>query len=103
MKNIYAIIFSCCFVFSALAQKVPALIRFKNGDFKGDKNLLNKKMTNRVLQNIQYQKKYYVLIQFDRLPGTIEKKELSARGIILFDYLPRNAFMAEIADSSAFA
>ncbi|HTS43691.1 MAG TPA: S8 family serine peptidase, partial [Puia sp.] len=42
-----------------------------------------------------------MLLQFDKLPDEVEKKELNERGIRLGDYLPGNAYLAEIADSTA--
>ena len=33
------------------------------------------------------------------MPDNNERKELAAKGVLLFDYLPKNAFMAELPDS----
>jgi len=102
MKHLYAITLTCCFLFNlAQAQKEPKLIRFKDGFVSTEKNLLNKKLSSQAFQNIRYNKRYYTLIQFDKLPGTTEKNELLANGISLFDYIHDNAFLAEIADSNA--
>lgn len=46
-----------------------------------------------------YRKKYYVLLQFEKLPDSAQKKELADMGIRLFDYVPDKAYLAEVQDS----
>src|SRR5579863_1575884 len=96
MKAFYLLIvliaLSCC----VSAQN---RIHFKNGDLSTGAPLKKKQLGNGLLQNIRFHKKSYALIQFSKLPNTDERKELQLKGILLFDYLPGNAFMAELPDS----
>lgn len=102
MKSFYLIAISVCFLLGhALAQKTQPL-RLKNGFLNTGRNLLNKKTGRESFRELLFQKKYYALVRFDKLPGIAEKKELASRGIALFDFIPGNAFMAEISDSTAF-
>ncbi|MBS1933176.1 MAG: S8 family serine peptidase [Bacteroidetes bacterium] len=98
MKKIYLLTLLAFFLISfAFAQNKP--VHFKNGDFRGN-NLLTKKQSNTdLLKKLRFQKKSYALIQFSSLPGIEERKEMAAKGILLFDYLPGNAFTAELPDS----
>lgn len=50
------------------------------------------------LSFVRHGNRYYLLLQFDRLPGAEEKAALSSTGIYLFDYIPGNAFLAELPD-----
>jgi Subtilase family/Secretion system C-terminal sorting domain len=102
MKPLTFITFSACFLFTTiLAQRPLKPVRFKNGDLNGNINLLKERLGGPQWQNIRYQNKYYSLIRFESIPQPFEKNELSALGIRLFDYIPENAFMAEIADTAA--
>ena len=97
MNKIYYLLFLCPLFFStAIAQPKPPDIRFKNGRLPGIRNYLKGRPNRDLLNRISYSNKYYALVQFNSLPGPSEKRELAARKIILFDYLPRNAYMAEI-------
>src|SRR5882724_9604407 len=101
MNRFYVLTLTCCFLFkTTLAQQPAKLIHFKNGNIDRSRNLLNKKITSQAFYNARYNKKYFILIQFDKLPGITERNELSSRGIALFDYLPDNAFLVELRDSS---
>ncbi len=101
MKLFYFIVFTC-FIFCSLdAQKPSGSFRVKNGEFSKDKNLLGKKINSDQLDKIRFQNRYYLLIQFDRLPQEIDKKMLASKGIRLFDYLPPRGFLAEFTDDDA--
>ncbi|HTQ28154.1 MAG TPA: S8 family serine peptidase, partial [Puia sp.] len=103
MKHVYLISLACCLLFgSSFAQKLTAPLRLKNGEISRENNLLGKRPSGTSFQYTRYQQKYYTIIRFDQLPGPSEKDALAARGIRLFDYLPGNAFTAEISDSSVF-
>jgi len=83
------------------AQQRPQPIFFKNGLLSREKNVI-RVFRSDSLQKTQYRGHYYVLLQFDRLPGTKERTDLLAQGIRLFDYVPGKAYWAEAADSAAF-
>ena len=84
--------------FRPQAQNTPRPILFKNGYFTGARNIHQQRLVRDSLSTVHYKKNYYVLLQFDKLPGLSERKELSAAGIRLFDYIPGNAFLAEIPE-----
>jgi hypothetical protein len=89
-------------IIKAFPQTFPRPVWFKNGNFIGNKNLQTGKLTKDIFKNVHYNKNYYALIQFDKIPGADEKKELANRGVVLFDYIPQNAYMAEIQDNFSF-
>jgi hypothetical protein len=100
MKHFYLLIFAFFLLLSnSFAQKKPQPIHFKNGDFVGNMNLQKGKLTREFLANSYYHKKNYALVQFNKIPSADERKELAAQGIRLFDYMPANAFMAEMPDN----
>jgi len=104
MKTFYLTpLFCLLFTASAFAQNLSKVIHFKNGSFTGNRNVQNGKLNKDFLQQVHYNKNYYALIQFEKTPGVDEKKELEQNGVFLFDYIPSNAYMAEIKDSYALA
>ncbi|HVU55604.1 MAG TPA: S8 family serine peptidase [Puia sp.] len=86
----------------AAAQQKPQPIFFKNGLFNREKNVIRITQKGESLQKIQYKGRYYVLLQFDRLPGINDRAGLLSQGIRLFDYIPGQAYWAEATDSMAF-
>ena len=99
MKNIYILLCSFLFFFgTALAQKIPGRIYFKNGTAIGENNLLNRKPSGHAFQSIQFEKKIYVLLRFDRIPVSEIRNALKTKGVDLADYLPDNAFLAEMPE-----
>jgi hypothetical protein len=100
MKKIYYLLFLVLILIDTTsAQHKSAPIRFKNGDFLGNRNLIKGKLSKEIINRIRFAKNYYALLQFASTPGITEKKELIARKVVLFDYVPHNAFMAEIPES----
>jgi subtilase family protein/type IX secretion system substrate protein/immune inhibitor InhA-like protein len=77
----------------------PGPIFFKNGAFKGTGNITNKSLNKDSLRPVHFRNNYYTLVQFDKLPGVAEKQGLAEMGVRLFDYIPGNAFLAELPDS----
>jgi len=84
------------------AQQKPQPIFFRNGLLSREKNAIHV-FSHDSLQKTQYKGHYYVLLQFDRLPGLKERNDLLSQGIHLFDYVPGQAYWTEVADSGAFA
>ena len=74
----------------------PRTIRFREGIFKGSANVDASTLTADTLQSVRYKNKFYAILQFNTLPGIAEKKDLETLGYRLFDYLPKNAWLAEI-------
>lgn len=71
---------------------------FREGAFTGQNNLLNQRLNRDSLSVVHHGNRYYLLLQFDRLPGAEEKAALASTGIHLYDYIPGNAFLAELPD-----
>ena len=95
MKPIYfLIVLVCFFVSGAFAQHTPPTIRFKSGNFNGSKNLLKIKTGKESLSKMHFSRKDYALLQFNEIPVINEKKDLASKGVLLFDYLSGNAYMA---------
>lgn len=82
---------------SATRPQRPVL--FKNGVFTTNRNLFNATLSRDSLRTVQYKKNYYTLLQFDKLPGAAERKELAALGIRLFNYIPDHSFQAEVPEA----
>jgi hypothetical protein len=93
----FIIYFLACF--STNAQQLPRAIHFKEGVYRTQRNTGMMRMQVDSLRPALYRKKYYVLLQFDQLPDQQRRKELSAIGIRLFDYIPDHTFLAELRDS----
>ena len=74
---------------------------FKNGLFSRQRNMLNVPQSKDSLTSVHYKKNYYTLLQFDKLPGTVERKELAGLGIHLFNYIPDHSFQAEVPENFA--
>jgi len=99
MKKHFLIILFHLIIITVSAQVIDKPIRFKNGTISASKNLNNEKNITDALNRVHYKSKYYVLIQFDKLPGLAERQALALDGIVLFDYIPANTFLAEVEDT----
>ena len=100
MKTFYLTALICfLFIASATAQTFPKPVRFKNGEFIGNRNLQKGKLTKDLFANVHYHKNYYALVQFEKIPDADQRQELARNGVVLFDYVPQNAFMAEIKET----
>jgi hypothetical protein len=100
MKTLYLTVLLFVLLFTrAEAQNIPKPILFKNGQFVAHKNLQHEKLDGVSFRSFHYQKKYYALIQFDKTPEVEQRKQLAQNGVTLFDYVPHNAFMAEIQEN----
>ncbi|MGB3007341.1 MAG: S8 family serine peptidase, partial [Chitinophagaceae bacterium] len=53
-----------------------------------------------VFKNSRFESRYYVVIQFNKLPDQAEKEKLKSAGIELIDYLPYYAYTASISTST---
>jgi len=60
--------------------------------------MLRGPLSNDSLRPVHYKKNYYTLLQFDKLPGVAERKELAGLGIHLFNYIPDHSFQAEVPE-----
>jgi hypothetical protein len=97
MKKFYALLFIVALLtIKALAQDPEKTVQTKQGPLLRMKNLIGLATGSDSLQRLQFRGKQYALLQFDRIPNNNERKQLAAQGVKLFDYLPGNAFLAEL-------
>ena len=64
-------------------------------------NIQYSKLSPEFRQRMQYQNRNFVLLRFKQLPGLQQKQALSGKNIRLFDYIPGNAYYAEIPVTTA--
>ncbi|HVU85366.1 MAG TPA: hypothetical protein VHC50_11030, partial [Puia sp.] len=81
---------------AATGQQRPQPIHFKNGILNRESNIA--RITGDSLHLAHFRKSYYVLLQFDHLPGSLERAGLQARGVRLFDYISGGSYLAEVPD-----
>ena len=100
-----AVIACLLFLSPAHAQqrgKLPSLpshmILLRGGVLKGSANVSSSTLTVDTFRTVHYKKNYYTILQFDKLPGTEDKAALTALGYRLYDYLPNNAYLAEVPE-----
>lgn len=84
---------------SSVKAQLPGAIRFKGGTYRPQRNFGQMRMQHDSLRQVLYKRKYYVLVQFDKLPDSVQKQEMTALGLRLFDYLPERTWLAEMRDS----
>jgi hypothetical protein len=98
MKNCLLFISLQFFLLSVSAQEITRPVRLKSGILPQSKNLRNQFHLIDSLKKFHYKNRFYTLIQFNKLPDATERLALSQDGIILYDYIPDNTFLAEIND-----
>ena len=84
---------------SSVRAQLPGAVRFKGGTYRPQRNFGPMRLQHDSLRTVLYKKKYYVLVQFDKLPDSVQKLEMAALGLRLFDYVPDRAYLAELPDS----
>jgi subtilase family protein/type IX secretion system substrate protein len=101
MKISFLFIFLHLFILSVSAQEITRPVRLKSGTLAKSKNLRNQFYLIDSLKKFHFKDRFYTLIQFNTLPDSIERQSLLHDGIVLYDYIPDNTFMAEISDKVA--
>lgn len=94
MKPFYLLILTSFLAVTCLGQNEPMPVRLKDHTVSTMKNLLKEDHSS--LEKTGFKDDYYVLIQFDRLPGNTENAGLRKLGINLFQYLPENTYLATV-------
>ena len=95
----YPLLFSFLLLIGAAsAQDITRPVRLKNGALTRLKNLRNDVHFSDSLKRFHYKNRFYTLVQFNKLPDAAERQALAQEGILLFDYIPDNTFLAEIND-----
>src|ERR1700754_4712908 len=84
---------------SSVKAQLPGAVRFKGGIYRPQRSVGKMRMQHDSLRQVLYKRKYYVLVQFDKLPDSLQKLEMAAQGLRLFDYVPDRAYLAELPDS----
>lgn len=72
-------------------------INLHSGKFVPEANIKGITKNAAVFSDSKFQNKYYVAIQFSKLPTDKEKQLLQNNGIVLMDYLPANAYLAAVS------
>ena len=93
-KTLHTSLALLLFLTSAIAQQQP--IRLKNGVLGRENNIT--RITADSLRPVHFRKSFYVLLQFQHLPGSAELAGLRTQGIRLFNYLPGRTYLAELPD-----
>jgi hypothetical protein len=86
---------------AAAQQKTPPIFS-RNGILSREQNVI-RAFNRDTLQKIRQNGRYYVLLQFDRLPGLKERTGLGTEGVHLLDYVSGQAYWAELEDSMSFS
>src|SRR4051812_27211389 len=83
------------------AQEIMRPVHLKSGTLTRSKNLRNDVHLTDSLSKHHFRNRYYALIQFNKLPTAEERKNLAQEGVLLYDYIPDNTYLAEITDRLA--
>ncbi|HUP12950.1 MAG TPA: hypothetical protein VM187_12075, partial [Niastella sp.] len=98
MKYPLFIALSLLVTLKASAQEIMRPVQLKSGTLKTTINLRNDIHFADSLVKYRFKNKFYTLIQFSKLPDVAERQVLARDGILLYDYIPDNTFLAEIND-----
>lgn len=104
MTKCYLLVLSFILLFHSTllkAQQVP--VRFSTGDFIPVANLAQQDFNKANLANALSGDRYFVLLQFDRLPGLPQQAALKAAGVQLGSYISGNAYLASMPQSADLA
>ncbi|MBO9634984.1 MAG: S8 family serine peptidase [Chitinophagaceae bacterium] len=102
MKQFSSLLTAFLFVqLLAFSQEKKGELRFRNASITEKQNIQAKEISPDLRQRMQYRSSNYVLLRFSRLPAVQQKLELQRKGIKLFDYIPGNAFFAELPATMA--
>lgn len=75
------------------------MVHFRNGILPTGRNIRNGSLRKDSLKTAHYNKKYYVLVQFDQLPDSAAKVAMAGAGLHLFDYVSDRTWLAALRDS----
>ena len=84
-----------CFIsISVTAQHLGRPPAFKNGSIPASFEILHHKLTHSLWKSALYDKKYFLLVHFDRPPDENQKAGLASRGFQLDQYISDNNWLA---------
>ncbi|MDQ6479881.1 S8 family serine peptidase [Dyadobacter sp. LHD-138] len=83
--------------FSVVAQDAEKyLLQLKSGSFVPERNVSKNKIKDLNRRLVPFNKKSFVIIQFEKNPSESERQVLKKDGIELLDYVPNNAYTATL-------
>src|SRR5687767_1595439 len=98
MKRIYTLALSLLSIFlfgsSSFGQGKDYRILLNSGEFIPVENAGSLNKNQDVFRKSLFADRYFVTIQFNRIPSESEKTRLKAEGIMLMDYIPNVAYTA---------
>ncbi len=101
MKYPLLVAFSLFVIMKGAAQEIVRPVQLKSGTLSKTKNLRDNLHLTDSLFEYRFKNKYYTLIQFNKLPDAAERQAMAREGILLYDYIPNNTFLAEITGQLA--
>lgn len=81
---------------AAFGQQTDYTIALNTGKFVPAENVTTVSKQSAVYQQTYFAGKNYLVLQFNAIPTQAEKDRLNAAGIVLIDYLPKNAYTAVV-------
>jgi hypothetical protein len=63
------------------------------------RNIADGSLKRDSLEAAHFNRHYYVMVQFDLLPDSVQKVQMTSSGLHLFDYLADRTYLAEVDDS----
>jgi Subtilase family/Secretion system C-terminal sorting domain len=82
-----------------LVRPQAGFVRLRNGLVKAQRNIADATLKRDSLGSAHFNRHYYVLVQFDLLPDSVQKVQMINSGLRLFDYLADRTYLAEVDDS----
>jgi len=105
MKIFYKFLFAVIFGLSlsaSFAQKNERPVRFANGNFVTGNNVENNTFKKENISASLFADKYFVLLQFSKLPSVAMQQKMKTAGIELNNYLPEQAYLAAVKNTFDF-
>lgn len=85
------------------AQKKDMPVRFVNGNFITGNNIESQTFKKESIGSSLFDNKYYLLVQFGKLPSVAMRQKLKASGVNLYIYLPDQTYLCTINSSFDFS
>jgi len=104
MKQIVRLTLIGCFLnLLAVGQPADMPVRFSRGNFITGDNIARGNFRKDSISEALFDHRYYVLLQFQQLPGKKQQADLLQAGIRLETYLPGNAYLAVLEENTDFS
>lgn len=97
INHLLLVVFTFFFTNSLLAQNTDRSLLLKNGSVQVTENIRQSVIDSFNTKAPRYNGKAFLILQFETLPNEEIKKQLSANGIELLEYIPNNAYTASIS------